>query len=481
MYIVGVLAFLCFVTTGCQGRPRPKPMGSAVLKTPASRIQQTVSSQDSVLIPLQQRFNSNQTFAFILPQIPPLQGVGPVRAALCQNCHTEIGQEWQQSTHAAALRDLQYQAELSKASSPRWLCLNCHIPVQNQRKHIVQGLQRGNIFQPILRKNPGFDKQMRQEAITCAACHVRVDAQGKSYVIGGMGSKLAPHPVKQDRKFLREICLRCHDPQGERLTKHLLCWFKTREEWDKSQHSNRDCVDCHMPTRQRRLVPAWKHLPLRTSHQHHWVGGGVPKDYGGYNTLLSRGYRSGLVVQWFPTSIPTSSPYVSLHIRLQNKYAGHWLPTADPERYLLVQALLLDAKGTVLQRQFLRIGQTWVWEPMAQKVGDNRLKPLEIRDWKPRLRWPKHFQNHTARVQVYHVRLSSRTAQYMTDQATKMQGISTKTRHQIANLGTHYPLATLIYREDWLLTQHTRRIYSVHELLKFSAQEQQKPLHLRDY
>ncbi len=176
--------------------------------------------------PIASRFTKQQGFAFVLPQLAPVAGVGGVRASQCGACHRAIYREWQASTHAAALSDLQYQAELFKKGSPRWLCLNCHIPVQNQRRYLVQGLTGGDVLRPAQVLNPGFDPAMQKEAITCATCHVRPDAKGASVVIGTRGNPDAPHPVRADPKALRNICLRCHDPRGERITPTLMCWFQ---------------------------------------------------------------------------------------------------------------------------------------------------------------------------------------------------------------------------------------------------------------
>ena len=79
--------------------------------------------------------------------------------------------------------------------------------------------------------NPNFDPELQKEGITCISCHVRTDKKTReSYIIGPNGSQFSPHPVKQDRHFLRDICHRCHNPQGEALTENLLCWFETTKE-----------------------------------------------------------------------------------------------------------------------------------------------------------------------------------------------------------------------------------------------------------
>ncbi len=437
---------------------------------------------DPSWIPLHKKFTEEQTFAFILPQLPDVAAVGKPRAENCKVCHSNVYKDWSQSTHAAALRDLQYQAELSKDSSPRWLCLNCHIPVQNQRKTIIKYLKKGSVFHPIRTKNPGFDPVMRKEGITCATCHVRKDKLGQSYILGAVGSKFAPHPVKTNKALLRKMCLRCHDPKGKRLTRHLLCWFHTREELEKGpQGGKKDCVDCHMPTYKARLVPSWKHLPKRTMHAHHWVGGGVPKSFSGYKTLLKRGYHTGLAIRALQLSDYQPKSKLLLRLAYQNKHAGHWLPSADPERFLRFLLTLQDAKGATLKQETLRIGQTWKWEPKAEKVGDNRLKPNETRVWEPSFQLPPSLVGVKLVVKVYHVRLSSKTAKYMAKHAPKSSYLDNETKKKLAKMGYHYPLATLLFRKDIQLDTKQSRAYSPKELLELSYQERNKPLNQRDY
>lgn len=435
---------------------------------------------DPSWVPLTKKFEPIQTFAFILPQLPAVAAVGKPRAENCKVCHSTIYKDWSRSTHAAALRDLQYQAELSKSSSPRWLCLNCHIPVQNQRKSIIRYLKKGNVFHPVREKNPGYDPVMRKEGITCATCHVRKDKTGKAYIIGGLGSRFAPHPVKKDKAFLRKMCLRCHDPKGKRLTRHLMCWFHTREELEKGP-VKKDCVDCHMPTSKARLVPSWKHLPKRTVHLHHWVGGGVPKSFKGYKTLLKRGYHTGLHIRALQLSDYKPNGPLLVRLNYQNKHSGHWLPSADPERFLRFLVTIVNAKGKKLSEKTIRIGQTWKWEPQAEKIGDNRLKPNETRTWTPSFKLPQQLKGLRLIVKVYHVRLSSNTAKYMAKHAPKSSYLSKDTKKKIARMGYHYPLATLLFRKDIELDTRKSRGYTPKELMDLSYKERNKSLNQRDY
>ena len=102
-----------------------------------------------------------------LPRQEVPKGLTSLSAAQCGACHQEIYQEWRASTHAAALRDRQFQAELAKAPEVQWLCLNCHTPLENQLATIAVGVAGRTLRKPILKKNARFDRVLREEAITC--------------------------------------------------------------------------------------------------------------------------------------------------------------------------------------------------------------------------------------------------------------------------------------------------------------------------
>jgi len=429
--------------------------------------------------PLESRFSKEQDFAFVLPQLAPVAGVGGVRASHCGVCHRAIYREWQASTHASALSDLQFQAELSKKSSPRWLCLNCHIPVQNQRRHLVQGLVGGDVLRPALVKNPGFDAAMQAEAITCATCHVRRDDQGRSVVVGTRGNPEAPHPVRADPKALRNICKRCHDPRGERITPLLVCWFQTYKELSEGPHGGkRDCVGCHMPVSRRRLASEFSAYPVRKNRQHHWVGGGVPKRFGGYGRLAERGYHPGLVVKLVRAE--RAAGVVGFEAELENRRSGHALPTADPERHLLLLATLRASDGRRQGQKRSRIGQVWKWVPRAEKVSDNRLSPGGKRWWKGSFSAAASTGAVTLELKIWHVRLTSKNAEHMKKARVRedyVPGLSKLLR----SLERHYPLATLVYREVVDLATGKRIRSTAAQLIRTSAAEQRLPLNARDY
>jgi len=52
-----------------------------------------------------------QGFAFIIPNQTIPAGINGLKAADCGDCHQTIYMEWKNSTHASALRDIQFQSD----------------------------------------------------------------------------------------------------------------------------------------------------------------------------------------------------------------------------------------------------------------------------------------------------------------------------------------------------------------------------------
>lgn len=438
--------------------------------------------------PLTDRFDpETQSYAFVVPTLKPLAGVGGIKAADCGVCHKQIFREWQQTTHANSLNDIQFQSELTKPDSPKWLCLNCHIPVQNQREYIITHLIDNDIFQPVTRRNPDFDYQLQQEGVTCATCHIRADQEtGESYVIGPNGNQNAPHPVRKNQEFLHNMCQRCHNPQGEGLTPNLICWFYTTDELAGSQTlieetfgEQKNCVSCHMPKEKRHVAEDFKIYPEQEVNQHHWVGSGIPKWFSGYDSLLNRGYKGGLEVTVGTPQQAADGDSVTVDVHLTNARAGHHLPTGDPERFILAVASISDAGGNVQYEKKLRIGQHWLWNP-ARKIGDNRITFGETRLWKATL------PSNSARkgqltVTVLHVRLNTNTAKYIIAAENVDESLFPNGQDYVRNAIHHNPFASFVYNLEIDLNSGERRVYSPEELVALSKAEKGKALSERLY
>ena len=384
-------------------------------------------------------------FAVPLPTTPTIavgEGRFGIKASDCGACHRALYEEWKGSTHAAAMRDPQYFAELSKPGSPRWLCLSCHAPVQNQRRwlitentrlrsdpHSVAGLQKV--------PNPNFDLEMQREGVTCATCHVRVD-QGDAYVVAANVSGRAPHPVRADQKALHNICQRCHDPGEGRITPVFFCWFETARE-AAAAGVNKSCVSCHMPPVTRSIVA---NGPARANRHHYWTGGGVPKTFSAYDELRKRGYEPGV-------SLQTKQQGTALTITLTNDTAGHHVTSADPERFIWVRTTVTDSLGRHRVIDTKRFGQRWDWGRLAptarpaRRLADNRLPAGESKSWT--IVVPKHSQ---VTVSAAHVRLTPANVRHMkrTVVHPELLKIWPEAAESVAHLEKHYPMMTWFAR-----------------------------------
>lgn len=428
-------------------------------------------------VPLGERFGE-VPWIRVVPQLAPLSGVGGVRAEDCGRCHKAHYEEWRRSTHAHAYTDLQFQSELGKDSSPRWLCLNCHLPVENQRDEVVRALAGGALFAPLAERNPGFDAALRDEGVTCATCHLRRDAEGRTYVLGPLGGTKPPHPVRVDRAALLSRCDDCHDQQY-RLTPQLVCAFQTAAEVAAGPERGRPCASCHLPAERRPLTTLG--TPPRTAHRHDFVGGPVPKRFERYDAQLARAFRPALDLAY--EARPAGPGRLAVSVELHNARAAHRAPTGDPERYYEIELQLLDEKDRLLGRQRLRIGQLWRWSPEAKILADNRVLPGERRRWRVTLAAGVDGQEGYApggrgeqplpappgagaparvRVLATHVRLSEENLAYM-----KRTAASADPRFapQIAHLEAHYPTRTRWFESELALGSGARRTVPTERLL----------------
>ncbi|MGV3665797.1 MAG: multiheme c-type cytochrome [Leptospira bouyouniensis] len=384
-----------------------------------------------------------------------VKGVGAPTAKNCGTCHVEIYEEWKLSTHANALSDIQFQSELAKPTSPKWICLNCHIPIQNQRETIITGLRGGDYFEPIQIPNPQFQKDMQEEAITCATCHVRMDHDSnESYVIGATGGTSPPHPIKINREFLQNRCNDCHNEMYT-LNQSLVCSFQTGTELQSTQ-SKDTCVTCHLPEVSRSFVKPSLHRPIRKSHKHGFIGGGVPKQFSLYKEQIRLGYKSGLVLS------DIKQDKNKMEIRFLNKNANHHVTTGDPERFYSLNIKGFDISGKTIYNSEVKIGQEWEWYPEAKKTKDNRISSGGEYIWKLDLTSVSETIV-TFQIQAIHVRLKGITSDYMSKTADQ---VPYPYRDKVKQIKQFYPHSSIVLETIYEPKRNLRRDTPLKELFK---------------
>jgi len=328
-----------------------------------------------------------------------VEGLADLSARTCMACHTEIHAEWSVSVHAQAWVDPQYQKEIGKSGN-RWLCLNCHTPLLTQQDTWPVGLLDDDVERPQLVPNPVYDAALREEGITCAACHVQGDTiAGPGLGPEGGPSEAAPHPVKVDAAFRdATLCLTCHQAEATYAGKTFICTFQTGDEWKAGPYDDegKNCITCHMPSTERPVVP-WGE-PKRVG-RHWWRGAGIPKFEGTYPPAEANP---------FGLEVTAKVDGDELVIDYRNAHAGHMLPSGDPERWVQLDVRFEGPDGPVGDAWQHKIRQEWVWEAPPRKVSDNRLKPREGRT--ERLAIPEGAT--AAVVQASNHRISKQNAEY---------------------------------------------------------------------
>ncbi len=336
---------------------------------------------------------------FAIPNQELPEGIASLSSKQCGVCHQTHYNEWKLSTHAQAWTDKQFQAELKKETSP-FMCINCHIPLQNQQEYIIKGLIDGDIYKPVKELNPKFDYDLQQEGINCASCHVRDGA-----IIGPTGTTKAPHKTVKDTEHLSEnLCIGCHNAVAV-ITPDLVCSFETGDEWKAGPYyGKKNCLDCHMEPVNREIV---KGYGKRESRFHYFPGSGIPKS----DTIEAK-MLNGLVI--YPSVLKKNysiNDSITYTLTVKNELAGHRVPTGDPERFFLIFFQLKNEKGEVVSEKIDRIGEHWEWHPEAKKLSDNNLYPNEERAFYFSVN-PSHKGTYTLTVKVTKHRLSQKHADY---------------------------------------------------------------------
>ena len=301
------------------------------------------------------------------------RGLTSLSASECGRCHGEIYREWQQSVHAQAWSDVQFQAELAKQPGVGWLCVNCHTPLRNQIDSLVVSLSENDVERPLRRANTDFDPALRPEGITCAACHVRDGA-----VEGPFGDRRAPHAVRYNADFRSaDFCLRCHQAVQAYPGKNFVCTFQTGDEWREGRHAQegRICQDCHMPAVERALVAGG---PIRRTGRHGWIGSRLRKGGETAPSLwdsLAALLPPGIELRVDPAPAGETGTAAVWNVSALNANAGHRLPTGDPERGVVIHLEAVTAAGDTIARAEHAIEQRYQWTPVVRKLSDDRLSP----------------------------------------------------------------------------------------------------------
>jgi len=117
--------------------------------------------------------------------------------------------------------------------------------------------------------------------------------------------------------------------------------------------------------------------------------------------------------------------------RVKNEFAGHKVPTGDPERFFNISFVLKNNSGIILSSKTDRIGEEWEWYPEAKKLADYNLLPNEERTFDFKYLAEK-AEELTLFVTVSKHRLDQESADYN-------------------NLKDNYPLSIIVFEEQYCI------------------------------
>jgi len=300
-----------------------------------------------------------------------------VRSERCGQCHKDIYSVWSGSIHARAASTPvfleAYDDAVKRAGDEaRQLCLQCHAP---------SSVVTGNLV---------LSDSLNQEGINCDFCHSLVGVEeGKvpnPFVLKVEGVKYGPvkdavstgHPVSfSDFHSTSELCAGCHEyinPGGVTL-------LSTYSEWQKylDGSGNKTCQECHMP-----LVVASVADPRVSRVRNSFVN--LHSMPGGHSLAqLVKSLRLRIL------EVDRKKDVIHVKVSVENKGAGHMVPTGSPSRKVILSVTATAANGMSARQDytFQRVVVDTAGDPIEEDSrlflegtgvkSDNRLAPDEER------------------------------------------------------------------------------------------------------
>lgn len=285
--------------------------------------------------------------------------LGPAQASLsarqCARCHAPQYRQWRSSMHARAgspglLAQLLPMEAHGKGASVE-SCQRCHAPLAEQLPLVRAGHFGQNDDSSAYRGNPFYSPPLREEGINCASCHVRKWKRHGPPAVPGSKLLGAPdYPLERLAIYERsDFCIGCHQlpPRLAVAGRPLL---DTYREWLEGPYMRRgiQCQHCHMSNR-----------------EHEWKGVHDPETFRQALGLEAIARRHG--------------EKVSVKVRLENRGAGHYLPTTPTPAAWLVVELVDDGEraiaGTTRRK---RIGRHLRFRAGTfEEIEDTRIAPGE--------------------------------------------------------------------------------------------------------
>jgi hypothetical protein len=250
-------------------------------------------------------------------------------AARCGMCHIDIHLLWSQSMHSQAFVDPAFQLtymdeRIQGDERVSRHCIQCHAPTFH--------------YNPELE----FDSALVEEGVTCDFCHSvhEVDVENTSKPFTVKWGKLKRGPYKDTQSPIHEtkhsplfesgdFCGGCH----QMLNLNGLPIITTYSEWKEEYYKkggDADCQDCHMPLAAGFTVSSKFKKTKRRLNLHTFPGGHS---------------RVQLLDALELKVLSESKLYGKMKVKLglTNVGAGHYIPTGNPLRKVIVDFTVYDS------------------------------------------------------------------------------------------------------------------------------------------
>ncbi|MDQ7055998.1 MAG: multiheme c-type cytochrome [Persephonella sp.] len=213
----------------------------------------------------------------------------------CADCHQKIYNQWKTSRHAQAWVSEEFIKKTKNRTKTK--CLSCHAPLE---------VKAG--------EKPQLRDKLREEGVNCFSCHYREETDS---IHGPYKVFSPPHYSTYNPEYTSaRICSGCHK--------------KTYDNWIKTG-SNKNCQECHMPSKKDRLI---QKFPFMYFHS--------KKDLHNHSFLPLKADEQDF-------SITVVYKGKALMVSVKNLAVPHTVPTAQqgkPKYYLQIKGF--ERKETLL-------------------------------------------------------------------------------------------------------------------------------------
>jgi hypothetical protein len=281
-------------------------------------------------------------------------------AARCGECHIDIHAFWTTSMHARAFTDPAFQAtfqdpRIQRDEAIKRRCLQCHAPAAYYDRKL--GLKSGGAG---------------REGVTCDFCHSvqAVDLQNEAQPFVVAPGKLKRGPLKDTKSPVHEtqhstifasgeLCGGCHNMTNLKGLP-IITTYSEWKEHEEGKASRTGCGECHMPLAPGATVSSTHQKTMRRINLHSFPGGRS---------------RAQLFDALEVSLAEASRTYGKMNVKLAltNTGSGHYMPTGNPLRKVIVEFKAYRATNQLLYQHRVELSKSF-----ADAQGKPMVTDLDI-------------------------------------------------------------------------------------------------------